>query len=86
MPEVKVPPIQPRQKYTPIMGVEEWPDIPGHAGSTKIWSGKRKAISEDGRHWLVKKDGWFKKWEWRPVNGMFVHLKEAHLEFDRGNK
>jgi hypothetical protein len=63
--------------YQQILAVEEWPDVPGHPGSTKIWNGKRKAVSDDGKHWLVKKDGWFHKWEWRPVNGMFVKLKEA---------
>ena len=67
-------------RYTEIMAVEEWPSVPGHAGSTITWSGKRKAVSADGKHWLVKKDGWLKKWRWRPVHGMFVTLKEVKYD------
>lgn len=64
-------------EYTDIMAVEDWPSIPGHSGGVKTWSGKRKEVSDDGRYWLVKKNGLFKRWEWRPVNGMFVKLKEV---------
>jgi hypothetical protein len=63
--------------WVPIMAVEDWPDIPGHAGQTVTWSGWRQAISADGSHWLVKKKGLFRRWHWRPVNGMFVKLKEV---------
>lgn len=66
--------------YTRIMGIEHWPSVPGHSEENITWSGVRKATSEDGSHWLVKKNGWFKKWEWRPVKGMFVKLKEVKDE------
>lgn len=69
-------------KYTPIIGIAEWPSVPGHAGSTDIWSGWRKSIakSKTSEYWLVKKKGLFQKWEWRPRHGMFVRLMEVGEE------
>ncbi len=60
-----------------IMAVENWPAVPGHVRQTITWSGIRRAVSKDGLYWLVKKDKPFSRWHWRPVNGMYVKLKEA---------
>lgn len=60
-----------------VLAVERWPDIPGHAGEAKTWRGIRRAVSEDGRWWLVRRRGIFRRWTWRPVRGMFVSLYET---------
>lgn len=62
------------KKPVTIMAVENWPDIPGHAGETKTWTGKRKLVNSNGDYWLVKKDGLFQRYQWRPVKGLFVKL------------
>lgn len=57
-----------------ILAVEKWPDIPGHPGRTVTWDGKRKAISSDGRYWLVRRNGIFHRWQWLPHKGMYVNI------------
>lgn len=54
-----------------------WPDIPGHPGGQKLWHARRRAISNDGRYWEVKR-GIFGRWRWLPVLGMFTSLHEVH--------
>jgi hypothetical protein len=60
---------------TPILIIERWPDIPYHPGERRTHSGYKRAESADGRWWLVRERGLFKRWRWRPVNGQFVTLQ-----------
>jgi hypothetical protein len=62
---------------TPILIIERWPTIPVGGGETHTSSGYKKAESEDGKWWLVREAGWFKRWRWRPVNGQFVTMQHA---------
>lgn len=59
-----------------IMCRMRWPDIYGHPGGQKLWNGRRRAISEDGRYWEVK-TGLFGRWRWLPVRGMVTSLQEV---------
>jgi hypothetical protein len=57
-----------------ILCVEKYPDIPGHVGQTVVWDGRRKATSTDGRYWLVRRNGLFRRWQWLPHRGQFISL------------
>ncbi len=64
-----------RADHDRVVVVYRWPDVPGHAGSSKVWSGYRRATSEDGRYWEVRK--MFGRWRWLPARGMFVTIFEV---------
>nr|WP_278101148.1 hypothetical protein [Microbacterium proteolyticum] len=65
-----------RTTVVPVMIKETRPDIPGHAGRTETHSAKRRASIGDGRYWLVRRRGLFRRWQWLPVRGAFVSLFE----------
>lgn len=58
-----------------VVVVERWPDVPGHPGMTRTWSGYRRATSTDGKYWEIKRR--FGRWHWMPARGLFVSIFEA---------
>lgn len=56
---------------------EEWPTISGHAGQVRAYSAWRKAVTADGRYWLVRKRGMFRRWKWLPRRGLYLRLRLA---------
>lgn len=54
-----------------------WPAASGHPGKTVHHRAVRKAVSDDGRYWLVKRRGIFRRWQWLPAKGLYLRLREV---------
>lgn len=68
---------------TPVLIVSRWPPIPGHGGGTEAVSGYRRAVSADGKWWMVREKGaigFLKGFRWLPVNGVHVTMQEIKEE------
>lgn len=62
-------------KHPHILITTRWPSIPGHGGGTETVSGYKRAESADGKWWLVREKGLFRRWHWLPVTGQVVTLQ-----------
>lgn len=51
-----------------VVLIEFAPSVPGHGGWTRMYRARRKAMSADGRYWLVRRRGIFRRWRWLPTH------------------
>lgn len=59
---------------TEVLIVARLPEVVGHVGETTLTSGRRRAVSEDNRWWLVKPRGLFRRWQWLPRRGTYISI------------